>query len=82
MGAGHDHGGQLQRAADRHRGRLWAALGVLVTLMVVEAGAALFTGSLALLSDAGHMLTDAAGIVIALSASLLATRPEIGKAHV
>ncbi|ASW56171.1 cation diffusion facilitator family transporter [Plantactinospora sp. KBS50] len=76
MGAGHDHGGQLQRAADRHRGRLWAALGVLVTLMVVEAGAALFTGSLALLSDAGHMFTDVLGIGMALAAITAARRSD------
>jgi cation diffusion facilitator family transporter len=44
-------------------------------VVVVEAVGAWLSGSLALLADAGHMLTDAAGIVIALLASLIATRP-------
>ena len=74
MGAGHDHGGQLIRAAERHRGRLWGAFALLAALMVVEAGAALVTGSLALLSDAGHMFTDVLGIGMALAAITAARR--------
>ncbi|GAB2941475.1 cation diffusion facilitator family transporter [Micromonospora polyrhachis] len=73
MGAGHDHGGQVMRAAERHRGRLWAAFALLAAFMVVEAVAALATGSLALLSDAGHMFTDVLGIAMALAA-ITATR--------
>jgi len=73
MGAGHDHGGQVMRAAERHRGRLWAAFALLAAFMVVEAVAALATGSLALLSDAGHMFTDVLGIGMALAA-ITATR--------
>ena len=73
MGAGHDHHhGSVANAAHQHRGRLWAAFGLLATLMVVEAVAALHTGSLALLSDAGHMFTDVLGIGMALAAI---TRP-------
>lgn len=45
------------------------------SVVVVEAIGAWLSGSLALLADAGHMLTDAAGIVIALLASLIAARP-------
>lgn len=45
------------------------------SVVVVEAIGAWLSGSLALLADAGHMLTDAAGIVIALLASLIASRP-------
>ncbi|MFC7546125.1 cation diffusion facilitator family transporter [Plantactinospora sp. GCM10030261] len=73
MGAGHDHGGQVLRVAERHRGRLWMALILLTTLMIVEAVAAFATGSLALLSDAGHMFTDVLGIGMALAA-ITATR--------
>jgi cobalt-zinc-cadmium efflux system protein len=61
------------RAEDRRR--LLLVLLVTGTVVVVEVVGAVLSGSLALLADAGHMLTDAAGIVIALSASLLATRP-------
>ncbi|SCL68330.1 cobalt-zinc-cadmium efflux system protein [Micromonospora citrea] len=74
MGAGHDHHhGSVANAAHRHRGRLWAAFGLLGALMVVEAAAAFRTGSLALLSDAGHMFTDVLGIGMALAA-ITATR--------
>jgi cobalt-zinc-cadmium efflux system protein len=68
MGAGHDHGGQALRAGARHRGRLWWAAALLAVFMVVETVAALLTGSLALLSDAGHMFTDVLGIAMALAA--------------
>ncbi|MEU4640382.1 cation diffusion facilitator family transporter [Micromonospora sp. NPDC023814] len=74
MGAGHDHHhGSVANAAHRHRGRLWAAFALLGALMVVEALAAFRTGSLALLSDAGHMFTDVLGIGMALAA-ITATR--------
>lgn len=74
MGAGHDHHGGIAHAARRHTGRLWAAFGLLATLMVVEAATALGTGSLALLSDAGHMFTDVLGIGMALAAITAARR--------
>ncbi|GIG90286.1 cation diffusion facilitator family transporter [Plantactinospora endophytica] len=74
MGAGHDHGGQLTRTAEQHRGRLWAAFALLAVLMLVETVAALVTGSLALLSDAGHMFTDVLGIGMALAAITAARR--------
>ncbi|MFI7573961.1 cation diffusion facilitator family transporter [Micromonospora sp. NPDC049497] len=74
MGAGHDHHhGSIANAAYRHRGRLWAAFALLGALMAVEAVTALRTGSLALLSDAGHMFTDVLGIGMALAA-ITATR--------
>jgi cobalt-zinc-cadmium efflux system protein len=74
MGAGHDHGAQAALAGHRHRGRLWAALALLATFMVIEAVTALATGSLALLSDAGHMFTDVLGIGMALAAISAAGR--------
>lgn len=51
------------------------ALGITVTLLVVEAIGAVVTGSLALLADAGHLATDALGLVVAFTAVLLAGRP-------
>jgi cobalt-zinc-cadmium efflux system protein len=75
MGAGHDHGSghAAQRAQDR--GRLWLVVGVTSVVMVVEVVGAALSGSLALLADAGHMLTDVAAILLALGASYVATRP-------
>ena len=76
MGADHDHGMSLARAGERHRGRLLLAFAIIFTFFVVEAIAGFVTNSLALLSDAGHMLTDVIGIGMALAAIQLATRFE------
>jgi cobalt-zinc-cadmium efflux system protein len=76
MGADHDHGAGLARAGERHRGRLLIAFAIIFTFFVVEAIAGFVTNSLALLSDAGHMLTDVIGIGMALAAIQLATRFE------
>lgn len=62
-------------AGQKHRGRIVAALVITVTVMVAEVIGAILTGSLALLADAGHMLTDSAGLLIALIATWLAARP-------
>lgn len=75
MGAGHDHGHDHGHGRAQDRRRLLLVLVVTASVVVVEAVGAWVSGSLALLADAGHMLTDAAGIVVALSASLIATRP-------
>ena len=74
MGADHDHGVGLARAGERHRGRLFAAFVIIFAFFVVEAVAGFVTNSLALLSDAGHMLTDVIGIGMALAAIQLASR--------
>lgn len=76
MGADHDHGTGMARAGERHRGRLLAAFVLIGGFFVVEAVAGLLTNSLALLSDAGHMLTDVLGIGMALAAIQLASRFE------
>ena len=68
----HTHG--VARAAARHKGRLLAALLVLGGATVVEVVAAFATRSLALLSDAGHMLTDVGGLGMALAAIHVADR--------
>ena len=81
MGAGHAHGhhghGVSGTAAAAHRGRLLAALGIAVTLLVAEVTGAALTGSLALLADAGHVATDAVGLGVALFAVHLANRPTV-----
>jgi len=69
----HDHPhAPADRTAARHRGRLAIAVGVLSGFLVLEVVVALATGSLALLSDAGHMLTDVLGLAMALAAITVA----------
>jgi len=75
--AGHDgHGHGVSAGADRRY--LSIALVLIVAFMVVEVVVALASGSLALLSDAGHMLTDAGAIGASLWAIRLAARPASG----
>src|SRR5881409_797391 len=62
-------------AAARSRDRLVTALGLTAAFFVVEVLGALWTGSLALLADAGHMLTDVGGLALALFAIWIAHRP-------
>ncbi len=62
-------------AGGAHRGPLLAAFALVVGFMAVEVVAAIATGSLALLSDAGHMATDALGLGMALAAVVAASRP-------
>ena len=64
-----------QRPAGASRGRLAFVLGLTALFMAVEAAAGLLAGSLALIADAGHMLTDVAGLVLALAAMKFAERP-------
>jgi cobalt-zinc-cadmium efflux system protein len=75
-GSGHAHG--LDADADADRRYLLAALGLLAAFMVAEVIVALASGSLALLSDAGHMLSDVGAIGAALWAMRLAARPAAG----
>ncbi|MCW2817504.1 MAG: cation transporter [Marmoricola sp.] len=72
MGAGHGHGHAAGRVVDRSR--LKAVLALTVAVVVVELVGAWVSSSLALLADAGHMVTDAASVAVALSASYVATR--------
>lgn len=60
-------------AAATHRGRLTLVLVLVVTLLAVEITVALLTGSLALLSDAGHLATDVVGLGLALGAISVAS---------
>ena len=70
----HGHGQAHSRAGERHAPRLVLAFAVIAALFLVEAVAAVATGSLALLSDAAHMLTDVLGVGMALAAITLASR--------
>src|SRR2546428_7764143 len=64
-----------QTAAARSRGRLTATLALTCGFLLVEVVGALWSGSLALLADAGHMLADAGGLALALFAIWIAARP-------
>ncbi len=80
MGAGHSHGGGAQATgAGKHKSRLALSLGLTTTFMVAEVVGGLWTGSLALLADAAHMLTDAGGLALALIAIRFAERPATPK---
>jgi cobalt-zinc-cadmium efflux system protein len=74
-GHSHDHSGAHDHAAGADRPRILAAFGVTVLILVAELVGAILSGSLALLADAGHMFTDASGLLIALIAATLALRP-------
>ncbi|MGW5314881.1 cation diffusion facilitator family transporter [Nocardia thailandica] len=79
MGAGHDHSHSHGVSADSDRRWLAGALAVIVAFLIGEVIVGLIAGSLALLSDAAHMTTDAASIVLALWAIRLAARPATGR---
>jgi cobalt-zinc-cadmium efflux system protein len=73
--AGHTTAPPTERRGARY---LAAALVVIVTFMAVEVIVGILASSLALISDAGHMLTDAAALGLALIAARLASRPPKG----
>lgn len=70
-GHGHSH----DHAAGANRTRLIAAICIVAVVLVVEVVGALVSGSLSLLADAGHMLSDLVGLIIALIATIIAPRP-------
>jgi cobalt-zinc-cadmium efflux system protein len=72
-GARHAHPGPPAGAGTARA--LWLALVLTAGFGVIEAASGWLAGSLALISDAGHMATDAAGLVIALIAQAIAQRP-------
>ncbi|MGW9629841.1 cation diffusion facilitator family transporter [Agromyces sp. NPDC055520] len=67
----HDH----DHAASANRTRLWIAIAIIGTFVIVQVIGAVFSGSLALLADAGHMTSDLIGLVVALVAAFVAARP-------
>jgi cobalt-zinc-cadmium efflux system protein len=80
-GHGHGHGPPSARAGARYRNRLAVAFGLAAVYLVVEVVVAFATDSLALLSDAGHMLTDTAGLGMALAAITAASRAQTGSGN-
>ena len=75
-GAAHDHGLEGHATAGgKHRRRLILVLGLTAAVFLVQVAGAVVSGSLALLADAGHMLTDATGVLIALVATVIAALP-------
>lgn len=81
-GGGHGHSHGLEGAATataKHRRRLVVVLVITLGVVGVQLVGAWISGSLALLADTGHMLTDATGVAIALVASLIAALPANSK---
>lgn len=76
MSGGHGHGHSHGHAGAAHRWRLQVAFGLVATFFVVELVVALTSGSLALLSDAGHMAADVVALGAALVATRIAARPD------
>jgi cobalt-zinc-cadmium efflux system protein len=74
VGVAHEHGVAPARAGARHARRLWIAFALILAFLVLQVVVGLVTGSLALLSDAGHMATDALGLGMALAAIAAANR--------
>lgn len=70
MGHDHAHGTGVEQ-----RGRLLLVLALSLGVLVVQVVFALVTGSLVLLADAGHVLSDSFGLVLALTAITVAQRP-------
>lgn len=73
MSASHSHTGH---AGGRHRWRLAVSFGLTLAFFVVELFSAITSGSLALLTDAGHMAADVVALGAALVATHVATRPD------
>jgi cobalt-zinc-cadmium efflux system protein len=71
---GHSHS-HPPTATGKHRNRLLPVVGITATVFLAEVIGGLLSGSLALLADAGHMLTDSTGLIIALVGASLAARP-------
>jgi cobalt-zinc-cadmium efflux system protein len=67
----HEHGHEVEA----NRKALWLAIGITVVIMIVEVVGGLLSNSLALLSDAGHMLTDVLALALSLLAVEFTTRP-------
>lgn len=81
MGHGHGHGvspSGATSASAKHIGKLWIAFGIGAAFMVVEFAVGFATSSLALISDAAHMLTDVLGVGMALAAIMVARRAKTG----
>lgn len=80
MGAGHNHApSEAGAVPGDFRRKLWIAFAITATLVAVQAVGAFVTGSLALLTDTAHAVTDASGLLVALIAASLMLRPATAK---
>lgn len=78
--SGHDHSHSHAGApGESHSGRIAVALGITLTVFVFQVIGSILTGSLALLFDSAHVLTDAGGLAMALLAARLMVRPASSK---
>lgn len=72
---GHENHGHEMNLRAVSRRRLWWAMAIILLFLIVEVIGGLITGSLALLADAGHMLTDLLALAMAIFVGYLAERP-------
>ena len=79
MGHGHEHSHSHAPSAGADRRPIALALGLVLAFMAAEVVAGVLASSLALLSDAAHMLTDAGALALALVAARIAARPPRGR---
>jgi cobalt-zinc-cadmium efflux system protein len=75
----HGHTHSLAARREESGRRMSIALGINVVLLLGEAAGGILTGSLAVLADAGHLLSDVGSIVLALIATRLASMPAVGR---
>src|SRR5690625_7471143 len=80
MSAGHRHGPALETGqSPDFRKKLWIAFIITAVVVVVQFVGSIVTGSLALLTDTVHALTDASGLLVALIAATLMLKPPTAK---
>ena len=79
MRVSHAHSHSLDARRVDSRRRMRVALAINIALLAVEAIGGVLTGSLAVLADAGHLLSDVGAIALALAAAHLASRPAGGR---
>lgn len=75
MSHGTTHGSHSHGAANANRSRLIVVMAIVAAVLVLEVVGAWLSGSLALLADAGHMLSDFIGLTVALVATIIAAQP-------
>src|SRR5271156_493454 len=74
-GNSHSHGGHSNASDFNRKNKILLAITITAVVLILEAVGGLISGSLALLSDAGHMFVDLAALLISLAALLLTERP-------
>lgn len=73
-GHSHSHGFDAD-GGSANRSRLLITIGIVSVVLVIEVIGGILSGSLALFADAGHMLSDLTGLIVALVATIMAARP-------